>query len=110
MTSEPLFQESPLDEAVAALRGDLLADGGPQTGTMRDYRFAILPYRPSDEFKLRRLVRQLADELCGGAQARAGLTMGIVVPRGGQVGRDGHQRPARRRNVRWASACRRRRN
>ncbi len=61
--SEPLFQNSSLDEAVTALRLDLLADAGPQISTMRNYRFAILPYRPQEEFKLRRLMRRLTDEL-----------------------------------------------
>lgn len=55
-------QES-LDEGVAALRRDLLADGGPQISTMRNYRFAILLYRPKEEFKLRQLMRRLTDEL-----------------------------------------------
>ncbi len=61
--TEPLFQQNSLDEAVAALRRDLLAEGGPQISTMRNYSFAILPYRPKDEFKLRQLVRRLTDEL-----------------------------------------------
>lgn len=61
--TESLFQAYSLDEAVGALRRDLLAAGGPQISTMRNYRFAILPYRPSDEFKLRQLIRRLTDEL-----------------------------------------------
>lgn len=61
--SEPLFPHESLDEAVAALQRDLLSDGGPQISTMRNYRFAILPYRPSDEFKLRQHMRRLTDEL-----------------------------------------------
>src|SRR3954467_10985967 len=61
--TEPLFQESSLDEAVAALRRDLLTEDGPQISTMRNYRFAIVPYRPKDEFKLRQLMRRLTDEL-----------------------------------------------
>lgn len=61
--TEPLFQSSSLDDAVAALRQDLLDDAGPQISTMRNYRFAILPYRPQDEFKLRRLMRRLTDDL-----------------------------------------------
>ena len=59
----PLFAPSTLDEAISALRRDLLAAGGPRISTMRNYRFAILPYKPADEFKLRRKVRGLADEL-----------------------------------------------
>lgn len=60
--TESSFQDS-LDEAFAALEHDLLADGGPQISTMRNYRFAILPYRPKDEFKLRLLMRRLSDKL-----------------------------------------------
>ncbi len=61
--NEPLFPQGSLDVAVAALRHDLLAEGGPQISTMRNYRFAILPYLPQDELELRRLVRGLTDEL-----------------------------------------------
>lgn len=61
--TESLFPAGSLDHAVAALRKDLLADGGPQISTMRNYRFAILPYRPKDEFRLRQLMRRLTDEL-----------------------------------------------
>lgn len=61
--TEPLFPQDSLVEAVAALRRDLLAEDGPQISTMRNYRFAILPYRPTDEFKLRQLMRRLTDEL-----------------------------------------------
>jgi hypothetical protein len=61
--TEPLFQQHSLDEAVRALHDDLLAEGGPQISTMRNYSFAILPYRPKDEFKLRQLIRRLTDEL-----------------------------------------------
>jgi hypothetical protein len=63
--TEPLFQQSTLDDAVQALRRDLLADGGPRISTMRNYRFAILPYKPAEEFKLRKLMRRLADDLKG---------------------------------------------
>lgn len=61
--TEPLFQQGSLEEAVNALRQDLLAESGPQISTMRNYRFAILPYRPKDEFKLRQLMRRLTDTL-----------------------------------------------
>ena len=52
-----------LDEALAALKRDLLSDEGPRISTMRNYRFAILPYLPGDEFKLRRRILQLTEEL-----------------------------------------------
>jgi len=61
--TEPLFRKDALDEAVAALRNDLLSANGPRISTMRNYRFAILPYRPKDEFKLRQHMRRLTDEL-----------------------------------------------
>jgi hypothetical protein len=64
--TEPLFPESSLNEAVAALKQDLLAPGGPQISTMRNYRFAILPYRPQDEFKLRQRMQKMIDELQAG--------------------------------------------
>jgi hypothetical protein len=61
--TEPLFAQTLLDEAVRALRTDLLSPNGPQISTMRNYRFAIVPYKPADEFKLRKLMRRLTDEL-----------------------------------------------
>ena len=59
--TEPLFGD--LDEALAALKRDLLSAEGPQISTMRNYRFAILPYLPSDEFKLRSRILSLTEEL-----------------------------------------------
>ncbi|MBK8256777.1 MAG: DUF1788 domain-containing protein [Polyangiaceae bacterium] len=61
--TEPIFQESSLTEAFSALKSDLIAEGGPRISTMRNYRFAILPYRPHEEFKLRALVHHLTVEL-----------------------------------------------
>jgi len=61
--SDGTFHAGSLEEAVAALRADLVAAEGPQISTMRNYRFAILPYRPKDELKLRTLMRRLTDEL-----------------------------------------------
>ena len=63
--TDPLFQRTTLEEAVQALQQDLLADGGPRISTMRNYRFAIVPYKPSDEFKLRKLVNKLTADLMG---------------------------------------------
>jgi hypothetical protein len=59
--AEPLFGD--LDEALAALKRDLISEDGPQISTMRNYRFAILPYLPSEEFKLRRRILQMTEEL-----------------------------------------------
>ncbi len=55
-----------LMEALAALRGDLLHDDGPQISTMRNYRFAILQYDPKLEFTLRSEVQQLSADLVAG--------------------------------------------
>jgi hypothetical protein len=63
--TEPLFSQASLDDAVEALRRDLLGDDGPHISTMRNYRFAILPYPPNQEFKLRQLMRRLTDQLRG---------------------------------------------
>ncbi len=52
-----------LQNAFAALRQDLLAPEGPRISTMRNYRFAILPYPPEREFEVRRRARQLSEEL-----------------------------------------------
>ena len=52
-----------LDDALAALKKDLIAEGGPKISTMRNYRFAIVPYYPAEEFKLRQKVRELIGEL-----------------------------------------------
>ena len=52
-----------LDEAFAALRKDLVHDAGPRISTMRNYRFAIVPYSPGDEFKLRGYVQTLVGDL-----------------------------------------------
>ena len=47
----PLFHQTPLQEAFAALRRDLIQEDGPRISTMRNYRFAIVQYQPADEFK-----------------------------------------------------------
>lgn len=52
-----------LDEAFAALRRDLVHPDGPRISTMRNYRYAIVPYDPADEFKLRERVRELVGDL-----------------------------------------------
>ncbi len=52
-----------LDEAFVALRKDLINENGPQISTMRNYRFAIVPYAPRDEYKLRTHVQSLVSEL-----------------------------------------------
>ena len=59
----PLFGQTSLSEAIAALRNDLIQEDGPRISTMRNYRFAILCYSPAEEFQLRRDVGRLGDEL-----------------------------------------------
>lgn len=59
----PLFQQTPMQEAFAALRQDLINDDGPRISTMRNYRFAIMQYDPSDEFKVRGEVQHLSTDL-----------------------------------------------
>jgi len=61
--SLPLFQQTPLQEAFAALRRDLIPEDGPRISTMRNYRFAIVQYDPPDEFKLRGEVQRLSADL-----------------------------------------------
>jgi hypothetical protein len=58
-----LFHRTPLQEAFAALRRDLIHEDGPRISTMRNYRFAIVQYDPKDEFKLRGEVQRLSSEL-----------------------------------------------
>lgn len=52
-----------LKEAFSALRNDLVHEDGPRISTMRNYRFAIVPYDPEDEFKLRKEVQELSSYL-----------------------------------------------
>lgn len=68
MTQQSLFsaaQPGSLEEAIAALRKDLLSGDGPEISTMRNYRFAILPYDPQDEYRLRQHIHRLSHELKG---------------------------------------------
>jgi hypothetical protein len=62
-----------LELAVKALREDLLREDGPQISTVRNYNFAILPYRPEHEFTLRRKIHALSEEL-----RDAGWTVGTI--------------------------------
>lgn len=61
--SGPLFARTPLQEAFASLRRDLIQEDGPAISTMRNYRFAIVQYDPRDEFKLRTAVQGLSTDL-----------------------------------------------
>src|SRR4051812_29177485 len=63
MSSTPLFDRTPLQEAFAALRRDLIHEDGPRISTMRNYRFAIVQYDPREEFALRSEVQRLSSDL-----------------------------------------------
>lgn len=52
-----------LQSAFQALQRDLLAEEGPRISTMRNYRFAIVPYPPAREFEVRRRVFELSRDL-----------------------------------------------
>ncbi len=58
-----LLEAGRLQDAVDALRRDLIADDGPRISTMRNYRFAIFAYSPKDEFKLREAFQRLSHDL-----------------------------------------------
>lgn len=61
--TQSLFGPSPLHDAIAALKKDLIHEDGPQISTMRTYNFAIVPYAPTDELRLRTEVQRLTNEL-----------------------------------------------
>lgn len=52
-----------LQIAFDALRDDLVTADGPRISTMRNYRFAIVPYEPTQEMALRNHVQRLSHEL-----------------------------------------------
>jgi len=62
-SQDSLFQHRQLQEAFAALRRDLINEGGPSISTMRNYRFAIVQYDPAAEFRLREEVQHLTSDL-----------------------------------------------
>lgn len=64
-----------LEEAFKALRKDLLSDEGPQISTLRNYRYAIIPYDPEDEFELRRHVQETVGKLSTGGWHVLSLSM-----------------------------------
>lgn len=63
MTQQDITLGVDLDGAVAALKRDLLGGGGPRISTIRSYNFAILPYPPDQEFKLRAKIHTVATDL-----------------------------------------------
>ncbi len=62
MTASATFRVD-LDAAAHALERDLLNEGGPRISTIRSYNFAIVPYPPDQEYKLRAKIHGLATRL-----------------------------------------------
>jgi len=54
---------SNLTSVFEVLKRDLINPSGPSITTMRNYSFAMLVYRPEQEFEMRKKVRQLSDQL-----------------------------------------------
>lgn len=61
--TEPLFHKSPIQQAFADLRRDLIDEDGPRISTMRNYRFAIVQYLPEKEYEVRAETQRLSSEL-----------------------------------------------
>jgi hypothetical protein len=73
---------SAVQATLSAVERDLLADGGPQISTMRNYRFAIAVYRPSDEYELRAQLRSVLSRLRAHGWAALELSLsGLLVER-----------------------------
>jgi bacteriophage exclusion system BrxB-like protein len=68
-----------LQEAFAALKHDLIHDDGPRISTMRNYRFAIVPYLPTDEFKLRGEVQKLNNDLVANGWVVLSISLQALV-------------------------------
>lgn len=68
-----------LQELFAALRADLLREGGPQISTTRNYNFAILPYDPAEEFAARREVSDLTEELRRSGWVTATISLNALL-------------------------------
>lgn len=58
-----LLEAAPHEAALADLERDLIGDDGPHISTMRNYRFAIVPYAPHQEFEMRAHVTRLSGRL-----------------------------------------------
>ncbi len=65
MTTLPLpgLAETPVRQSFHGLANDLLGPNGPSISTMRNYRFAILQYRPADELEVRGEAQRLTQQL-----------------------------------------------
>jgi len=69
---------APFRGAVAALKKDLTTEGG-QISTVRNYNFAILPYPPEDEFKLREEIANVSAELRDNGWWVAGIPLHALL-------------------------------
>lgn len=58
-----LFARSPLEQSFRDLERDLISDDGPRISAVRNYPFAILVYRPNEEFILRQHVQTTTRKL-----------------------------------------------
>jgi hypothetical protein len=70
-----------LEEAFTALRADLVNEDGPRISTMRNYRYAIVPYDPVDEFKLREHVQRTIGELKSGGWVVKSISLHTLLLR-----------------------------
>jgi Domain of unknown function (DUF1788) len=70
-----------LEEAFAALRADLVNQDGPRISTMRNYRYAIVPYDPVDEWKLREHVQRTVGELSAGGWVVKSISLHTLLLR-----------------------------
>lgn len=70
-----------LEEAFSALRADLVNEDGPRISTMRNYRYAIVPYDPVDEFKLREHVQRTIGELKSGGWVVKSISLHTLLLR-----------------------------
>ena len=63
MTLSQDYRSKPLARTLKALEQDLIDENGPRISTMRNYRFAIAVYPPTDEWELRSGLSELSDRL-----------------------------------------------
>ncbi len=95
----PLFARTPLQVALNALRDDLIHEGGPRISTMRNYRFAIVPYDPREEFELRAQVQRLSHELQAAGWVVLSISLQrLLLDRVRGMGED---------HIRWITECER---
>jgi hypothetical protein len=103
--SGSLFERTPLDVALEALERDLKAEGGPAISAMRNYRFAILAYRPGDELRLRSGIRRLSESLVSDGWDVLSISMqALYLERLRSLGEDALGSIAARERRTWAKS------